>query len=65
MPDSAVPSAGYQARQYGRKRREFLILPLLVAVSFFPIADIDSPRGGVVHTQPVNLNTLAESLHAQ
>ena len=26
----------------------FMVLPLVVAVSFFLIADIDSPRGGVI-----------------
>ena len=26
----------------------FMVLPLLVAIAFFLIADIDSPRGGVI-----------------
>jgi hypothetical protein len=41
-----------------------LILPLAVAISFFLIADIDSPRGGVIRVQPQNLYALAESLKA-
>lgn len=36
-----------------------VVLPLLVAISFLLIADIDSPRGGVITVQPQNLNALA------
>jgi hypothetical protein len=39
-----------------------LILPLTIAVSLFLIADIDSPRGGVVQVAPLNLGRLAASL---
>jgi hypothetical protein len=39
-----------------------MILPLVVAVAFFLIADIDSPRRGTIHVQPQNLETLRESL---
>jgi hypothetical protein len=38
------------------------ILPLVVAISFFLIADIDSPRAGVIRVAPQNLLSLAESL---
>ena len=41
-----------------------LILPLLVSISFFSIADMDSPRGGVIRVRPQNLQSLAESLPA-
>jgi hypothetical protein len=41
-----------------------LVLPLVVSISFFLIADIDSPRGGVIRVQPQNLTSLAHSLHA-
>ena len=41
-----------------------LILQLTIAVSLFLIADIDSPRGGVVEVAPQNLNRLAASLNA-
>ena len=43
---------------------ELAILPLTVAVSFFLIADIDSPRGGVVQILPLNLTRLAKSATA-
>jgi hypothetical protein len=42
-----------------------LILPLIVAVAFFLIADIDSPRGGLIHVVPQNLISLAQSLRTQ
>ena len=50
---------------YGARRTDrwlFLVVPLAVAISFFLIADIDSPRGGVIHVLPQNLLSLKESL---
>jgi hypothetical protein len=41
-----------------------IILPLAVSISFFLIADIDSPRGGVIRIHPQNLYALADSLQA-
>ena len=49
----------------GAKRFNLLlliVLPLTVAISLFLIADIDSPRGGVVEVVPQNLTRLAASL---
>lgn len=43
----------------------FLIMPIAVSVSLFLIADLDSPRGGVIHVNPQNLITLSESLGSQ
>jgi hypothetical protein len=43
----------------------FLILPVVLSISFFLIADIDSPRRGVIHVRAQNLESLAESLKAQ
>ena len=51
---------GYGARQVAVKL--FMVLPLVVAVSFFLIADIDSPRGGVIRVQPQNLESLRAGL---
>lgn len=53
---------GYGAH---RRSRLFLVLPLAVSVSFFLIADIDSPRGGVIRVKPQNLISLAQSLAPQ
>ena len=44
--------------------RIFLILPIAVSIAFFLIADIDSPRGGIIHVTPENLIALAQSLAA-
>lgn len=39
------------------------ILPLLVSIAFFFIADIDSPRRGIILIAPQNLISLSHSLH--
>jgi hypothetical protein len=39
-------------------------LPLVVAIAFFLIADIDSPRSGVIRVVPQNLLSLSESLRS-
>jgi hypothetical protein len=51
---------GYSARRPSPLL--FIVLPLAVSVSFFLIADIDSPRGGVIRVQPQNLVSLSQSL---
>jgi hypothetical protein len=53
---------GYGTR--GKLRRGLLItiLPVTVALSLALIADIDSPRGGVIHVQPQDLARLLRSL---
>lgn len=40
-----------------------LVLPLLVSLSFLLVADIDSPRGGLVRVHPINLASLSKSVH--
>jgi len=42
-----------------------LVLPLVLSISIFLIADIDTPRSGVIRVRPQNLVSLAESLHSQ
>lgn len=39
-----------------------LILPLVVAISFLLLSDLDSPRGGIIRVHPQNLMSLARSL---
>ena len=56
---------GYGARRTNTKSLILIVLPLIVSVSFFLIADIDSPRGGVIRVTPQNLVSLSESLHTQ
>ena len=54
---------GYGAHRNGRLL--FFIVPFVVSLSFFLIADIDSPRRGVIKVAPQNLMALAQSLRAQ
>jgi hypothetical protein len=41
-----------------------LIVPVLASIAFMLIADLDSPRGGLIHVSPQNLKSLAASLPA-
>jgi len=54
---------GYGAHRAETKSILLLVLPLIVSISFFLIADIDSPRGGVVRVRAQNLTSLSQSLH--
>jgi hypothetical protein len=56
---------GYGARNARIEARLLLVLPLVVAISFLLIADIDSPRGGIIRVSPHNLLSLSASLHGQ
>ena len=40
------------------------VLPLIVSIAFFLIADLDTPRRGAIHVVPQNLKDLMESIHA-
>jgi hypothetical protein len=51
---------GYAA--HGSKTFALWILPIAVATSFLLIADIDSPRWGLIRLQPQNLTSLSQSL---
>jgi hypothetical protein len=52
---------GYVAHR--TNRRLFLIAPVAVSLSFFLIAEIDSPRWGVIRVVPHNLLSLSQVLH--
>jgi hypothetical protein len=52
---------GYATRQAEAKAIWLLVLPLLVSISFFLIADIDSPRGGIIRVRPENLVSVSQS----
>lgn len=53
---------GYGFKNGKGRKMMLLILPLVIAFSFMLIADIDSPRGGVIKVVPQNLESLAQSL---
>jgi FtsH-binding integral membrane protein len=56
---------GYTARRSEGKAKRFFVLPLTVSISFFLIADIDSPRGGIIRVHPENLERVSWSLRAR
>jgi len=56
---------GYGARRVKMGQVDGLVLPLVLSIAFFLIADIDSPRRGVIRVVPQNLMSLAESLPRQ
>ncbi len=55
---------GYCAQNVKAECVLLLILPFVVAIAFFLIADIDSPCGGVIRVNPQNLASLVEFLGA-
>ena len=52
---------GYNGGRSRSLSAMLFILPLIVAISLFLIADIDSPRSGIIHVAPQNLMTLNAS----
>jgi hypothetical protein len=51
---------------YGAHRKDRIllsILPFVISVSLFLIADLDSPRRGIIRVVPQNLLALSQSLH--
>lgn len=53
---------GVGARRRDRFPKVLLVLPLVISIAFFMIADLDSPRRGVIRVVPMNLEALAASL---
>lgn len=53
---------GYRERSTGKLT--LLVLPAILSVAFFLIADIDSPRGGIINVAPHNLVATAQSMKA-
>ncbi len=56
---------GYASRNPESEKRLFLVLPLIISISFLLIMDIDSPNWGIIRVVPDNLISLAASLHGQ
>lgn len=55
----------YGARRPNAGFLRLLLLPLVLSIAFFFIADIDTPRRGFIRVHPQNLISLAQSLHRQ
>jgi hypothetical protein len=54
---------GYRAQQKGTNL--LIVLPIILSVAFFLIADIDNPRLGVIRVSPQNLISLSQSMHKE
>jgi hypothetical protein len=54
---------GYSRRRTKAGILQFLLFPLVLSIAFTFIADIDSPRRGIIRVHPQNLISLAQSLH--
>ena len=54
---------GYGVHGAGPGTRLLMVLPVVVSIAFLLIADIDAPRGGLIHVTPQNLASLYQSLH--
>jgi hypothetical protein len=53
---------------YGERRGGLLVLvalPIIVSISFMLIADIDSPRGGIIRIHPQNLTAVSHTIKAR
>ena len=55
---------GYGARAFKAEAYFIWVLPLAISISFFLIADIDSPRGGLIRVSPQNLIDVSQSMTA-
>lgn len=51
---------GYRERSAGKLT--LWVLPVIASIAFFLIADIDSPRGGVINVVPQNLIATSQSM---
>jgi hypothetical protein len=55
---------GYGVEDTRSERKLQLVLPCVLAVTFMLIADIDSPRGGLIRVIPQNLLSLADGIRS-
>jgi len=56
--------AGVGVKDLKAERLLLPVLPLVVSIALLLIADIDSPRAGIIRVNPQNLVSCAESLRA-
>jgi hypothetical protein len=55
---------GLGVRAFMSETHFLWVLPAVISIAFFLIADIDSPRSGVIRVDPLNLQDVAQSMHA-
>jgi len=56
---------GYDVINPAGNSRLLVVLPLIISIAFFLIADIESPRTGIIRVEPLDLMSLLKSLQAQ
>lgn len=56
---------GYGSRTTRWNAKRFVVLPLVISIAFLLIADIDTPRRGLIAVTPENLRDLLDSLRAR
>jgi hypothetical protein len=55
---------GYRLRSKAGAKL-LVVLPIVISIAFMLVADIDTPRHGIIRVNPQNLIGLAASLRAQ
>lgn len=55
---------GYGAQAFKAEAYFIWVLPVVISIAFFLIADIDSPRGGLIRVKPQSLIDAAQSMTA-
>jgi hypothetical protein len=53
---------GFGSYHFNSHRSILFTLPVIISITFFLIADIDSPRSGSIRIVPQNLTNLAHAL---
>jgi hypothetical protein len=53
---------GYDAVKSRTPRTLLMVVPCILSISFLLIADLDSPRGGIIRVSPRNLASLVDSI---
>jgi len=53
---------GYDTDNSRTRRLLLIVVPCLLSISFFLIADLDSPRAGVIRVNPQNRISLVDSV---
>jgi hypothetical protein len=56
---------GYDLAVDKQQRRLLFVLPTVLSVTFMLIADIDSPRSGLIRVVPQNLESLYNTIHTR
>ena len=62
--DLLQPAGRLRPQEVEGRQPDVFVLPLVIAVSFTLIADIDAPRPGIIRVAPQNLQSLQQSLQS-